>query len=748
MIKGFTPRLYQETILATAAQKNTLIVLPTGMGKTNIFLMLAAQRLAQYPSSKILLIGPTKPLIDQYHAVFRQHFEMPEERMAIFTGLVSPERRGLLWKDASIIFSTPQGLENDIISRKIRLEEVSLLGFDEAHRAVGNYSYVFIASQYHKLARYPRIAGMTASPGTAMEEIKDVCQNLFIEAVEVRTDSDPDVRPYVQEMEIDWVKVQLPPVLGNVQRPFQEFLKSRMQKLKGLGLLQRKDVSVTNKSDLLAMQAELRSRLSQGDSDFSVLQGISILAEIMKVGHALELVETQGVAALQKYIGKIYEEARSGSSKAIKNVVADEHFKTAVLRADQLFGEKIEHPKLVELQHLLEKIIRENTSAKVMVFNQYRDNALDIVEKLNNIHGVSARIFVGQQKKGETGLSQKEQKQIIEDFRNGFFNVLVATSIGEEGLDIPKVDRVIFYEPVPSAIRQIQRRGRTGRLDKGSVTILMTKDTRDEAYRWVAANKEKKMHRNLQLLKRDIGFELRPQHTNGKPEPRPESLASYLKEEIIIYADYREKGSGVIRDLAENDVIVRMETLPHADYILSSRVGVEFKKVDDFVESIIDGRLLQQVKDLKSSFERPMILIEGTEDIYAVRGVHPHAIQGMLATIAVSYGIPILQTRNAKETASLLRIIAKREQEEVGREFSWHAGRKPLSLTQQQEYVVSALPGVGPVLAKPLLKHFKSIRNLANASLYELQDVEGIGKVKAADIKRVLDEEYHDGHST
>ncbi len=737
MIKGFTPRLYQETILATAAQKNTLVVLPTGMGKTNIFLMLAAQRRAQYPQSKILLIGPTKPLIDQYYAVFKENFDITEDKMAIFTGLVPPEKREQMWKDAIIVFSTPQGLENDIISRKINLEEVSLLGFDEAHRAVGNYSYVFVASQYHKLARYPRIVGMTASPGTAMDEIKEVCQNLYIEAIEVRTDDDPDVKPYVKEIDIRWVPVHLPPILKDVQKPLQDFMRSRAEKLKQMGLLQRKSVSFVNKSELLAMQAELRVKMSQGERDGVVLQGISILAEIMKVSHAVELIETQGIIPVQKYIEKLYEEARMGTSKAIKNLIADENFKTAVLRISQLHADNVEHPKLVELQRIIEGMIKENKFAKIMVFNQYRDNALDIMGKLNRIPGVSAQIFVGQQKKGETGLSQKNQKQMIEDFRSGFFNVLVATSIGEEGLDIPRVDSVIFYEPVPSAIRQIQRRGRTGRQDKGEVIILMTKDTRDEAYRWVANNKEKKMYHNLELLKRNIGFELKEQKIVEKP------LSSYSKEpEIVVYADYREKGSGIARELSENGVIVKLETLQHADYILSSRVGIEYKKVDDFVESIIDGRLLQQTKELRHAFERPMIIIEGEESLYAVRGVHPHAIMGMLATIAVSFGIPILQTKNVKETAALLRLIAKREQEEVGKEFSMHADRKPLTLKEQQEYVVSALPGVGPVLAKPLLKHFKSIKNLCNASLYDLQEVEKIGKIKAADIKRVVDEEY------
>jgi len=185
MIKNFEPRLYQETILATAAKKNTLVVLPTGMGKTNIFLMLAAHRLNLYPDSKILLLGPTRPLIDQYYETFRKNFEIDEKDMAIFTGFVSPEKRKELWKKSKIVFSTPQGLENDIISERINLEEVSLLGFDEAHRAVGEYAYVFVAKQYEKKAKFPKIIALTASPGSDVEKITEVCKNLHIEAVEM-----------------------------------------------------------------------------------------------------------------------------------------------------------------------------------------------------------------------------------------------------------------------------------------------------------------------------------------------------------------------------------------------------------------------------------------------------------------------------------------------------------------------------------------------------------------------------------
>ena len=190
------------------------------------------------------------------------------------------------------------------------------------------------------------------------------------------------------------------------------------------------------------------------------------------------------------------------------------------------------------------------------------------------------------------------------------------------------------------------------------------------------------------------------------------------------------------------DAELKLDALPTADYILSSRVGVEYKTVEDFVQSIIDGRLLQQIKNLKNNFERPLLVIEGIDDIYSVRNVHSNAIRGMLAAITVSYGVPILYTKNFKDTAQLLNIIAKREQEETGKDFSLHPQKKAMSIKEQQEYIISSLPGVGSLLSKPLLKHFKSVKNIINAEQKELEKVEKIGKKKADKIKDIVDREY------
>ena len=218
MLKNFVPRLYQQTILGTAANYHTLVVLPTGLGKTALAFLLAIQRLDNYPNSKILMLSPTKPLCDQHAETFRKHLEIAEEKVVVFTGSVAPEKREQLWKGAQIVISTPQGLENDTINKRINLEEVSLLIFDEAHHATGEYAYVWLAQQYEKLAKYPRILALTASPGSDTEKIKEICANLKIEKVEVRTEKDADVREYVQEIKLRWEEVEFPEEYKKIQK--------------------------------------------------------------------------------------------------------------------------------------------------------------------------------------------------------------------------------------------------------------------------------------------------------------------------------------------------------------------------------------------------------------------------------------------------------------------------------------------------------------------------------------------------
>ncbi|MBI1970288.1 DEAD/DEAH box helicase [Candidatus Woesearchaeota archaeon] len=751
MLKDFEPRIYQQTILAKCIEKNVLVVLPTGLGKTSIALMLAVHRFRQFPNSKILFLAPTKPLVDQHHATFLRYLDNVEEAsMVVFTGTVRPEKREQLWRDARIIFATPQGIENDLVSRRVGLENVSLLIVDEAHRAVGDYSYTFLVQRYCATAAFPKVLGLTASPGSDIEKITEVCQNLSIEDVEIRTDQDPDVRPYIQDVKLTWHSVQFPPELDAIRKKLQACYHSKLNDICARGYLQKDKIASLGRVGLLGLQAQLHGSISHGEKAYDMLKCISLAAEAMKVQHALELLETQSLRTLNLYLQKLQQEALTSKVKAVQNLVQDHHFKAAVLLTSTALENNIEHAKLEELKKAIsselqpekvqsvqsnqEPLPRLIPQKRIIIFNQFREMGVQIVDMLSKLPGATPRLFVGQAKKGMTGLSQKQQREMLDDFRNGAFNILVATSVAEEGIDIPAVDAVFFYEPIPSAIRHIQRRGRTGRLEKGKVIIFVTKGTRDEGYRWSAHHKEQRMYRNLDELKRTF------HHLKSREENK---LDKYLlpgivsDKEIFIFIDDREKNNGVIRTLVELGAKIQLKRLTVGDYVVGKSCVVELKTVKDFVDSIIDGRLLQQIKELKQYYQRPVIIVEGDEDIYSQRNIHPNAVRGMIAAITVSYGIPLISTKTPKDTAQMLAVIAKREQENEDHAYAAHH-KKPLTLEEQQEYLIAALPGIGPKLAKPLLAKFGSIKNIVNANLEDLQQIEMIGEKKAREIQNVL----------
>ncbi len=723
----FEPRIYQQTLFDSASKNNTLIVLPTGLGKTAIGFMLIMYRLKLYPDSKIVFLAPTKPLVDQHLNTFNSlvNHNFSEEEVITFNGSISPKKRQELWNSAKVIFSTPQGFENDVLSNRINFKDVSLIIFDEAHRGVGDYSYVFLASEYKKQAKNSRILALTASPGSDRETILDVLQNLFIESVEVKASSDPDVAPYLQETDIEQLKVVLPPEIKKLLKYLNDCYKSKLIAVKNLGYLSG-SLNNYNKSQLLKLQSALfiKSREEEG---FEIFKAISLLAEAGKIQYAIELAETQGLYQTLEYLKKLEQESLVSKRKAVKNLVRDVNFRTAKIICEKLLLAGIEHPKLAKLKSLASLYSTANPDSKIIIFTQYRNTAMRIKEYLDSVN-LSCNLFFGQSKKNGVGHSQKKQKQLIQDFKDSKFKVLIATSVAEEGLDIPSVDLVVFYETIPSAIRTVQRRGRTGRHSRGRIITLITKETRDEAFKWISKHKEKNMYRIINEVKKT--FFLAP-----KPKPLDKYInTTSVAEGVKIYCDYREKGSKVLKALRDNSVDIKLETLQCGDFLLSDKTVIEFKNAKDFVDSIIDKRIFNQAKKL-SAYENPIIIIESAESMFTARRVHPNAILGALSTLLLDFKIPVIYTKDSFETANLLIALAKREQKERSGQFTMHSG-KPLSMKGVQEFVVAGFPGIAGTLNKELLKKFGSIKSIVNADESELKSVELIGKVKA---KRLFD---------
>ncbi|WP_254536674.1 DEAD/DEAH box helicase [Halomarina litorea] len=818
-------RNYQLELAEEACRTHTLVCLPTGLGKTAVSLLVTARRLHEAGGTSLLL-APTKPLVQQHADFYREALTVPDDEIVVFTGEVRPDDRAELWESARVVVATPQVVENDLVGNRISLEGVTHLTFDECHRATGDYAYNYIAERYHADcgerrspgnrnaprsgdAADPLVTGMSASPGGDEEEILTVCENLGLREVAVMTEDDSDVSEYTHKTEVEWERVELPEEVIEIRDALNEVISDRLEKLKGLGVTNSTSPDMSQR-DLNKIRAELQRMINADQSEG--YQGMSAHAEIMKLRRAVELVETQSVESTRRYFERQRNAARSsGASKAAQRFVSDPRVQEAMRRAESYDDL---HPKFRRARILLAQTLGIEGGQRVIVFTESRDTA----ETLTEFFGghFETRKFVGQgDKEGSDGMTQKQQQETLDAFRAGEFEVLVSTSVAEEGLDVPEVDLVLFYEPVPKGIRAIQRKGRTGRQTEGKVHVLLAEDTRDEAYFWISRREEKRMEEELRSLKGmagEVNAELgqagldafesaAPEETGGDEDGTPanaeadggatdeepaaaphdgqsgldsfaappdepddgdeettgaESEAGGEEPEgtvetargdgdtVEIVADQRELDATIARDLSTREGIeTRLETLAVGDYVLSDRVVVERKSVADFLDTLTGGdrSMFEQVKDAARHYSRPVVVIEG-DRLYEERNVHPNAIRGAISALAVDFGASVLRTTDQKDTADLLEVIARREQEESKRSVNVHGEKAAKTLTEQQEYVVSAIADIGPVTARALLEEFRTVEAVMTAREEDLLEVKGVGQVTAERIREVVGSEY------
>ena len=715
-------REYQLAIAMKALDANTLVILPTGLGKTAIALLVAASRIYN-EGGRVLMLAPTKPLVEQ-HLRFFEKFLIAKSPagpgispFAMFTGEAPPAERTADWERAQVIFATPQVVKNDLIAGRYTLQDVTLMIVDECHRAVGNYAYVFLARRYHDTAAKSLILAMTASPGGVQEKVQEVCANLGITQIENRTENDPDVRPYVYERDIEIHQIDLPGELKKAIHAIHTLIDDRLALLASLGFVVPKRERLSMK-ELNGINAQIQQRIQNRDP--AGYSAASVYAECMKLKHAVTLAESQGSEVFKGYVAKLVAEGMStGGSKASQRLSKDPAFRALY---DQASGWDDElHPKPAIVLGLVREQLEHHPDSRIIIFATFRDTVQLLVDYLTR-NGISCERFVGQATKdAEKGLSQKKQIAALTRFREGEFRVLIATSVGEEGLDVPSTDLVIFYEPVPSEIRSIQRKGRTGRSGAGRVVVLATKGTSDDVYRFVSQSKERRMQKNLRQMS-----------GQAITVPEPGATDQTLIEEFTpqgpaIRIDDRETSSKVVEELSGMGAAIRLERLPQGDYAIGDRILVERKTARDFVDTLINRDLLGQAKALADAVPRPVMIIEGGDDIYTQRDMNPNALRGVLAALTIDMGITLLFTRDELETARMLFVIAKREEGERG-ERKVHPHKSFRSAKEEQEYIVSAFPEIGMKNARLLLAHFGSIQGIANASLEELVAVKGIGE--------------------
>jgi len=748
-------REYQSYLAEEALKESTLVVLPTGTGKTIVNLLVMADRLNDNGSGTSLMLAPTKPLVEQHMETYQNLLDINNENIVMFTGDIKPDEREKLWNDSpSVVISTPQVIENDLISGRISLDDVMHLTIDECHRATGDYSYVYIAQKYIEQSNNPLITGLSASPGDSREDILQICENIHVTSIEVLSEDDARVSPYIHDTHIDTRFIEISDEVLEIRDLLQDIYKSRLVKLYEDDYV---DSCSKTLSNYKLRQARGKIQKAMQKQESSAYQAMSIWAEAMKLNTAISQLETQGIDSFLKYYERLESEVRSeDSSKAVQRLIADATMQNAVGKARKYNGT---YAKFTALRSELVSDVKIN-NGKALVFTKSRDTVESLVDYLEDTFDV-ARLVGQTNKENSPGMTQTDQREAIQKFSNGETEVLISTQVGEEGLDISEVDLVVFYEPAQRGIEQIQRQGRTGRSASGKVLILVAAGTKDMGSYYKSKNiienleSDLKSLKSIDNLKEEIDKELKQKKEKttlldsfeNDDEDNKESISFDVdsNDKVKIIADSREQQSKVLKELdmdPEVDIVIE-NNLEVGDYIVGPDCAVERKDVYDFCDTLTGERsMFEQIGNMSNEYKNSVLLIEGEHGKLYTQNVHPNAVRGALASLVSDYGVSSIETINEEDTAQMLKQLAKREQVEKESKVNAHGRKKTKTVKQQQEYIVSSFKDIGPVGAENLLNHFSNIKDIANADVDELKEVDNIGEESAKHIHSTIRVDY------
>ena len=453
-------REYQTNLANDVKNQNCLIVLPTGLGKTTIALQVIVDYM-QNGTGGVLFLAPTRVLVNQHYEFLKENLLIAD--IGIVTGEDLLSKRKKKWMN-SVVCATPEITKNDFARNMVSPNQFALVVFDEAHRTIGDYAYSIIAKYFQNTDT--RILAMTATLPSEKEKAKEIVTRLHIKNLIERSDESPDVKPYIQKTETEWVRVDLTKEMKAIQMCIKLALEERYKELRknGLRLSDNKSLSQL----LNARQYVLTQNRRSAKPLFTAI----------RITYALNIFEAHGITPFLKFCDRTKEKKGAG----IKDLFEiDPNFTRAISLAKNQQSNGLEHPKIDRLVDILHDV-----KSKVLIFSSYRDSVNVIHQKLLDMN-ISAEILIG--KSGETGLKQKKQIETVQRFRDGVTKALIATRVGEEGLDISEVNLVIFYDNVPSSIRFVQRKGRTGRKDRGRLVVLIAKNTIDETYYFIGKRK-------------------------------------------------------------------------------------------------------------------------------------------------------------------------------------------------------------------------------------------------------------------
>ena len=489
-------RAYQLQAVDDALAGSMLLILPTAAGKTAVAWLSIVERLER-AGGWALVIAPTVALSNQHlENAIPVLSNVSELNPISLSGQQTAAKRPELWSGSRLVFATPQVVRNDVRKGVLSLSDCSILVVDEAHHCTGEHAMAEVAEMYISQSDEPLILATTASPGSRRDQVQEICRRLGIQKIHMRTKEDPMVAEFLSELDVEEVGVEVPSEIIELAEPFRVWQEGIVDRERRSGRYVMP--GAINQAGLSNAMERAQAAIGRGDA--SGFRSSSQIATAMRLHHLINHLLCQGIGASRHFLLRMEEE--EDKTKSSRDFLRDGRVRSL---SSRLKGMVEIHSKVGAVRRLVRERIRRDEDSRVIVFANYRDTVEALEAALSELEGVRAIQFIGQSRRsGSGGLTAKQQISRLNEFREGGANVLVATSVGEEGLDIPSADLVIFYEPVSSEIRTIQRRGRTGRRRQGEVVVLVAEGTRDESAKDSAKRKEEFMHKAARRVAREL----------------------------------------------------------------------------------------------------------------------------------------------------------------------------------------------------------------------------------------------------
>ncbi|XP_021258717.1 Fanconi anemia group M protein isoform X2 [Numida meleagris] len=523
-------RAYQLRMARAALLANTLLCLPTGLGKTFVAAVVMYNFYRWFPSGKVVFLAPTKALVAQQMEACAQVMGIPGRDMAEMTGGTQALSRKELWATRRVFFLTPQIMVNDLSRGTCPAVEIKCLVVDEAHKALGNHAYCQVVKELSRYTNQFRVLALSATPGSDTKAVQQVVSNLLIAQIELCAEDSPEIQPYSHERQVEKIVVPLGEQLGSIQRAYIQVLEMFAGRLIKMGVLARRDIPSLTKYQIILARDQYRKNPSP--QNMGMQQGIieGDFALCISLYHGYELLQQMGVRSLFIYLCGIMDGSK-GLTRTKNELGRSEDFMKLYQQLTDMFSDTYQnsangnvyksrtaienkkefiysHPKLKKLEEIVVEHFKSrktgcsdqttsgSTSAsavdtRVMIFSSFRDSVQEIAEMLSRFSPVvRVMTFVGHSTgKSTKGFTQKEQLEVVKRFREGGYNTLVSTCVGEEGLDIGEVDLIICFDAQKSPIRLVQRMGRTGRQRQGRVVIILAEGREERTYNQSQSNK-------------------------------------------------------------------------------------------------------------------------------------------------------------------------------------------------------------------------------------------------------------------